>query len=135
MARELGKRRKVHVKDLRVGHKLLQHLRGRHGKVLMAEGEILTQLHIDQIKKWEARPGEGRLSIYTRDVWCINTDSSGDFKPAMMTDPTKSHAVQNWYKGKGGMYVPKNYAGTRIEDAVAEANRELLRKGKRRGRG
>lgn len=93
-----GRRRRVHVKDLQVGMRLLQPIRGYRMKVLVDEGEVLTQKHVDQIREWEARPGEGRLSLYTREVWTKAALGSGDLRPKCDTDPYASLAVQKYYR-------------------------------------
>lgn len=98
MPRAIGRRRKVPIRDLQVGHRLLEHVHGSFGKVLMCEGEILTAKHIEQLNKWDDRPGEGKLSLYTRAVWAQMTDASGDERPKCDTDPYAAHSIQRLYK-------------------------------------
>jgi len=126
--REIGKTKKVPITDLCVGHKLLGDIRGAHGKILMAAGEILTQHHINWIKKVEARPGMGRLSLYTRDVYAVMTDASGDEEPACLTDPEKAHSLQKWYK-RGKIWCPPNQVGTRIQSGFDRKAKERLKDG------
>ena len=103
--RVIGRRRKVLVSELRVGMMLLDHVHGYGGKILMQEGEILSQKHIDQIAKWDARDGIGKLSLYTRSVWCQLTDASGDERPACDLDPYAAVSIQKNYRT--GMNIPK----------------------------
>ena len=71
---------------------------GARGRILVHVGEILTQQHVDQLLKWEARPGAGRLSLYTRAVTVINTSASGRLRPRVEEDVYQSIAVQKFYK-------------------------------------
>lgn len=96
--RELGKPRLLTLAELRVGHKLRDPVLGFRGKVLMDTGEVLTQKHLDQIAKWDAREGLGKLSHHTRAVWVVNTDASGDERPACDFDPYAALSVQKYYK-------------------------------------
>lgn len=93
-----GRRRHVHVRDLKAGMRLLGHIRGYRGKVLIADGEVLSQKHVDQIREWEARPGEGRLSLYTRDVWVQASLGSGRERPLCDEDPYAALSIQRYYK-------------------------------------
>lgn len=93
-----GRRRKVHVKDLKEGMRITEHLRGAFGKVLVCDGEVLSQKHVDQIQKWEARPGPGRLSLYTREVWIQPALGSGRLRPACDSDPYAAISVQKYYR-------------------------------------
>ena len=93
-----GRRRKVHVKNLEPGMRLLEPIRGYRMKILVDEGEVLTKKHVDQIREWEARPGEGRLSIYTREVWTQAALGSGRERPLCDDDPYASLAVQKYYR-------------------------------------
>ena len=96
--RVIGRRRKVLLRDLRVGMMLLGHIRGYAGKVLLQAGEVLSQKHVDQVLKWDARPGLGRLSLYTRAVWAQQTDASGDERPACDFNPYEAVSVQQNYR-------------------------------------
>lgn len=96
--RQVGKARKVPLLALQVGMQLREHIRGLGGKVLVQEGEVLTQKHLEQIEKWESRPGAGRLSLYTREVWAHATDASGDEAPACETNPYEAMSIQRNYK-------------------------------------
>ena len=93
-----GNRRNVHVRDLRAGMRLLEHLRGRGGKILVCEGEVLSQKHVDQIQQWEARDGEGRLSLYTRAVWTQTARGSERERPLCDEDPYSAVRVQKYYR-------------------------------------
>jgi len=124
VAREIGKSKKVPIEDLIVGHKLQGHIRGKHGKILMAAGEVLTKAHIDFIKKVNGREGDGKLSLYTREVQAVMTDASGDEMPAVHDDPEKSHTLKNWYKRHSGLVVPPHLAGTRIEAGFNAKNKK-----------
>lgn len=93
-----GRERWVHVRDLKEGMRVLEHIRGFRGKVLIAAGEILSQKHVDQIQRWEARPGEGRLSLYTRTVLAKAALGSGRERPLCDSDPYAAHSVQHWYR-------------------------------------
>ena len=78
--------------------RLLEHLRGRDGKVLICEGEVLTQKHVDQIIRWEKREGEGRLSLYTRDVWTQTALGSERERPLCDSDPYSAVSIQKYYR-------------------------------------
>lgn len=93
-----GRRRRLHVRKLEPGMQLCEHIRGRFGKILVAEGEILTLKHVEQLRRWEARPGEGRLSLYTREVWTRAALGSGRERPLCDEDPYAAVSVQKWYK-------------------------------------
>ena len=96
--REIGRARSVRLEDLRVGYKLREPVVGYRGNILVHVGEILTQKHLEQLAKWNARPGLGKLSLYTREVDVINTSASGDERPAVETDPYKAFLVQRDYR-------------------------------------
>ncbi len=64
----------------------------------MPVGEVLSLKHVEQLAKWEARPGPGRLSIYTREVTAVMTDASGDERPPCELEPEKAHSVQHFYR-------------------------------------
>ena len=101
-----GKRRHIHVRELQAGMRLLEHIRGYAGKILVAEGEVLSQKHVDQLRRWEDRPGAGRLSLYTRNVWVQAALGSGRARPLCDEDPYAAHSIQKWYRSpKGGSSV------------------------------
>lgn len=93
-----GRRRRVHVRDLAAGMRILGHIYGAYGKVLVCEGEVLSQKHVDQIQKWEARPGLGRLSLYTREVWTQAALGSPKERPDCDADPYAAVSIQKYYR-------------------------------------
>ena len=93
-----GRRRKVHVRDLREGMRLIEHIHGYGGKILVAMGEVLSQKHVDQLRLWESRPGNGRLSLYTREVWVQAALGSGRERPLCDSDPYAAVSVQKWHR-------------------------------------
>jgi len=99
MPRNIGRRRKIPLKDLRVGYRILDPIRGAHGKILLHVGEILSKRHVDWLLGLEQRPGAGRLSLYTREVWVVNTDASGDEYPQVEQDPYKSIVCRDYKRG------------------------------------
>ena len=98
---EIGRPRRIPIDQLQVGMKLREPIMGFRGNILVHVGEILSLKHIEQINKWNARAGLGKLSHYTREVTAINTSASGDEAPPVEADPYKSIAVQQWYKRHG----------------------------------
>ncbi len=104
MPHNIGNLRRIPIRDLVhcVGWKLCEPIRGARGKVLVDEGEILTQLHVNKLMEWENRPGSGRLSLYTREVWAVCTTASGDLEPKCMDDYEKSYFLQKRYRSKYG---------------------------------
>lgn len=105
--RIIGKQRKVLLRDLQVGMQLVEPIRGFRGKVLVCAGEVLSRKHLEQLAKWDAREGAGKLSLYTRDVLAQATDASGDERPACEANPYEAHSVQRiWKRGMGGAAAP-----------------------------
>ena len=103
--RVIGKQRKVLLRDLQVGMQIVEPIRGYAGKVLVCDGEILTRKHLEQLAKWDARDGVGKLSLYTRAVYAQATDASGDERPACETNPYEAHSVQRLWKKSMGYAV------------------------------
>lgn len=96
-----GRSRNVRIGDLRAGMRLTEPIRGVRGKILVNSGEILSQKHVDQIRKWDSRPGQGRLSLYTRTVWVKTALGSERERPECDSDPYAAFSVQNLYKKPG----------------------------------
>lgn len=93
-----GTRRKLEVGRLQAGMMLCEPVVGARGNILMCEGEVLTQKHVDQLQRWIARPGAGCLLNYTREVWVKAVLGSGDERPKCETDPYAAHSIQKLYK-------------------------------------
>ena len=98
MSYSFGRKRWVEVDRLQAGHQLCENIRGLAGKILVAEGEILSQKHVDQIIRWCQRPGMGNLKLYTRGVWARVSLASGDEMPRCESDPYAAVSVQKWYR-------------------------------------
>lgn len=103
-----GTRRTVHVSRLEAGMRLCDPIRGFRGKTLVYDGEVLTQKHVDQIKKIIDRPGAGSLLQYTREVTVQAALGSVDEKPACESDPYAAHSIQKLYKKGTKLQVPRN---------------------------
>jgi hypothetical protein len=93
-----GKTRKIKILDLRAGMMLLDNIYGYKGRILVAEGEVLSQKHIDQLKTWCERPGIGCLLLYTREVNARACLRSAELRPRCDSDPYAAHSIQKWYK-------------------------------------
>ena len=93
-----GTRYRLPAGELKAGMMLCQHVVGFRGKILMAEGEVLSQKHIDQIQKWIARPGQGCLLLYTPTVEIKSTLKTPRERPECDSDPYAAVSVQKWYK-------------------------------------
>lgn len=96
--REVGRARQVPLEKLEVGHKLREPIVGYRGRLLVHVGEVLTLKHLQQLAKWNARDGLGKLSHYTREVHAVMTNASGDLAPRVEEDPYQSIAVQKFYR-------------------------------------
>lgn len=93
-----GLRRKIHLSALQAGMMTCDPIIGKRGNVLVCEGETLTQRHIDQLKSFCERTGDGCLLLYTKEIWVKTATGSVDLVPRCEEDVEQAFSLQKLYK-------------------------------------
>ncbi len=93
-----GVRRKIRVDALQAGMMVCEPILGKRGIVLVCEGEVLSQRHVDQLKSFCERKGDGCLLLYTREVEAKTAMGSVDLVPRCEEDVEQAWSLQKLYK-------------------------------------
>ena len=100
--------------QLQVGMVVKQDVVGKKGDVKINKGEVITQLHIDKLKKWskgkDAKGNTGDIFAYNRGAIEIGSDprQTGGLYPKVEKEPWRSPVIESGAKNKNqsSMRVP-----------------------------
>ena len=122
----------VKVADLQPGMKVAEHVVGKKGDVKVRKGEILSQMHVEKMKKWKGLDDANPRGI------CIESTplKTATLMPEIVDHPEKSPLIERGAKQKlqksMAVKVAFDKEGNIIQDEPTQTDKTKRRRGRPR---